>query len=61
MLIFLFIYICVFSSIMVLDIIIKLSYNTVLQDLIPQLKEIKNILEKREIDDLVLSYPYFKF
>ncbi|ORX46647.1 hypothetical protein BCR36DRAFT_356717 [Piromyces finnis] len=44
------------NAITVLDMIIKLSYNTVLQDLIPQLKEIKSVLENRNMDELIFSY-----
>eukprot|EP00833_Pecoramyces_ruminatium_P009167 jgi/Orpsp1_1/1183199/evm.model.c7180000084240.1 len=44
------------NAIFVLDSIIKLSYNTVLQDLTPNLKEIKDTLEKKNSEDLIKAY-----
>jgi len=38
--------------------IIKLSYNSVLQELISFLEDIKKNIETNKIEDLILSYPF---
>ncbi|ORX86881.1 hypothetical protein BCR32DRAFT_289679 [Anaeromyces robustus] len=47
------------NAILVLNIIIKLSYNSVLQELIPNLKDIKSALEKNNNEELILQYPFY--
>ncbi|ORY35099.1 hypothetical protein LY90DRAFT_704931 [Neocallimastix californiae] len=44
------------NAIKICDSIIKLSYNTVLQELVPNVKEIKDTLEKKLLEDLIKAY-----